>query len=275
VSLLPQPTGSGRGLVLRRWPAGETSVVVSALIDGCGLMRLLGKGARQPRSRLRSLVEPGRLVDLEFSLYRDRDLQYLRGGGLVLDPLAGAITLERTAYLQSALELVDRCRPGHGHEEGLFPLCQSFVQVLSCADAGREVGLFYAFEIALLGLLGLRPQLEACTRCGVGGPDLVDGVHWLSPAAGGLVCGPCGAHGQVVGARPLSASLLEIWPQLAAAPDLWPNVDLPRPAAREWGIMLHRFLAYHLPGYRLPSALQLLRSRPDREMERPCKEDRA
>jgi DNA repair protein RecO (recombination protein O) len=265
VSLLPRPSGSGRGLILRRWPAGETSAVVSALIDGFGLVRLLGKGARLARSRLRPLVEPGRLVDLEFSLYSDRDLQYLRGGGLVLDPLAGSPTLEKTAYLLSTLELVDRCRPGDGHEAGLFALCQAFVQALSCAGAGSEAGLFYAFEIGLLELLGLRPQMEACVRCGTGEPAMGDRTHWLHPAAGGLVCGACAARGQVVGALPLTAEHRRVWSGMAAAPDRWPEAGMPRRMTRDWGVMLHRFLAYHLPGYRLPAALQLLRAARERE----------
>ena len=33
---------------------------------------------------------------------------------------------------------------------------------------------------------------------------------------------------------------------------------------REAGALLHRFLGYHLPGYRLPAALDLLRARKDR-----------
>jgi len=32
---------------------------------------------------------------------------------------------------------------------------------------------------------------------------------------------------------------------------------------REVGALLHRFLGYHLPGYRLPAALDLLRARKD------------
>lgn len=274
MSLLPRPTGSGRGLILRRWPAGETSAVVSALIDGHGLVRLVGKGARLARSRLRSLVEPGRLVDLEFSLYPGRELQYLRGGGLVLDPLAGSPTLERTAYLLSALELVDRLRPGDGQEEGLFELCQAFVQALSCAGAGREAGLFYAFEIGLLELLGLQPQMEACVRCGTGAASMAERVGWLSPAAGGLVCGACAAGGQIVGALSLTAMHLAIWTDLAAAPASWPEACLPREMVRDWGIMLHRFLAYHLPGYRLPAALQLLRVGRRRGSGRFSEEDR-
>lgn len=274
MSLLPQPTGSGRAVILRRWPAGESSLVASALVEGHGLLRLLAKGARQPRSRLRPLVEPGRLADLEFSLYRDRDLQYLRGGCLVLDPLAGAARLEQSAYLQAAVELVDRCQPGHGHESGLFRLCQAYLQVLSSAAAGCEAGLFYAFEVALLDLLGMRPLLEACTRCGRGAAQLRAGGHWLSPAAGGLVCGSCAAQGAGAGATPLGEAHLAAWSTIAAAPDAWPTEALPRALARDWGVVLHRFLACHLPGYRLPAALLLLKARSFATADRPGKEDR-
>ena len=260
MSILPRPAASDRGLVLRTWPTGETSVIASVLTAEHGLLRLMAKGARQTRSRLRSLVQPGRLADLEFSLVPDRDLQYLRGGGLILDPLAGAATLERTAYLLAALEIVDRCRPGHGHEAGLFVLCQDYVQVLSCADPGRAAALYYAFEVALLDLQGMRPLLEACTQCGRDRDRLADGALWLSPAAGGLVCADCATGGAAAGARPLTASALALWGDLAAAPAVWPRAALARSDARDWGVMLHRFLEYHLPGYRLPTALDLLRA---------------
>ena len=36
--------------------------------------------------------------------------------------------------------------------------------------------------------------------------------------------------------------------------------DPARPVRREVGGALHRFLGYHLPGYRLPTALDLLRA---------------
>jgi len=260
VSVLPRPAASGRGLVLRIWPTGETSVIASALTAEHGLVRLMAKGARQTRSRLRSLVQPGHLADLEFSLDPDRDLQYLRGGSLVLDPLADSATLERTAYLLAALEIVDRCRPGHGHEAGLFALCEDYVQVLSCADTGREAALYYAFEIALLDLQGVRPQLEDCTQCARDRDDLAGGALWLSPAAGGLVCADCATGGGAAGARPLTDAALGVWNELASAPQGWPALDMSRSIARDWGVMLHRFLEYHLPGYRLPTALDLLRA---------------
>jgi DNA repair protein RecO (recombination protein O) len=260
VSVLPRPAASDRGVVLRVWPTGETSSVASVLTAEHGLVRLLAKGARQTRSRLRPLVQPGRLVELEFSLDPARELQFLRGGGLLRDPLAAAPTLEKSAYLQAALELVDRCRPGHGHEAGLFPLCHGFLEVLSCAGPGREAALFYAFETALLELLGTGPELAGCVHCGRDRDDLAGGGLWFSPAGGGLVCGDCARAQGVAGARPLTAESLALWPELTAAPRRWPDRTLPRAVARDWGVMLHRFLEYHLPGYRLPAALALLRA---------------
>jgi len=269
VSVLPLPVGSGRGLILRVWPNGESSIIASVLTREEGLLRLMAKGARQTRSRLRPLVQPGHLADLEFSLDPSRDLQYLRGGSLILDPLAQAPTLEKSAYLQASLEIVDRCRPGHGHEAGLFDLCQDFVQVLSSADKGCEAALYYAFEAALLDLQGVRPLLEACTQCADGLDDLADGTLWLSPSAGGLVCSRCAGQGAAAGARPLTEDILAAWPALARAPEHWPSEPLPRAVARGWGVMLHRFLEYHLPGYRLPAALDLLRARRPKASDQP------
>ncbi|MEZ4387645.1 MAG: DNA repair protein RecO [Candidatus Krumholzibacteriia bacterium] len=260
MSVLPRPTGSSRALVLRTWPSGETSLVASVLTHEHGMVRLIAKGARQERSRLRPLLQPGRLADLEYSLEPGRDLQYLRGGALVLDPLVRSPRLETTSYLQAALEIVDRCRPGDGHEAGLFALCHDFVQVLSCADAGCEVAVFYAFEAALLDLQGVRPRLEACTQCDRALDEVRGGALWLSPAAGGLVCAACADGEALAGARPLAAATLAVWPELGEAPAAWPDRPLARGVARDWGVMLHRFLEYHLPAYRLPSALELLRA---------------
>jgi recombinational DNA repair protein (RecF pathway) len=197
----------------------------------------------------------------------------------VLDPLQGLATLERSACLLGALEIIDRCRPGDGHETGLFALCEAFVQVLSCADAGREMAHFYAFEIALLDLMGVRPRVASCTQCDRARVEGVGEGLWLSPAAGGLVCSRCvkasAASGGFAEARPLTAAALAAWADLAAAPRTWPRAPLARTVAHDWGVMLHRFLEYHLPGYRLPAALALLRARPE-GVDRPtAEEDRA
>jgi DNA repair protein RecO (recombination protein O) len=261
MSLLPQPLGVGPALVLRVWPTGETSVVVSLLTAHYGAVRAIAKGARLAQSRLQPLVQPGRLIDVEVTLTAGRDLQFLRGGELQLDPLAVGATLERSVYLQAALEIVDRARPGDDRQEDLFRLCEEFVRVLSSAVAGSESAVYCAFEVALLEWQGIRPQLGACVQCERTLATVLDDGTWLDPAAGGLVCGVCRVRTAAAGARPLTAPMLAAWPDIAAAPQHWPARAWARPVAREWSILLHRFLEYHLPGYRLPAALDLLRPR--------------
>lgn len=79
MGVLPKPTAHGPALVLRVWPCRETSVIASLLTRDHGFVKVLARGVRQPGSRLRPLVEPGRLIEAEFSLDAERDLQFLRG----------------------------------------------------------------------------------------------------------------------------------------------------------------------------------------------------
>ena len=200
MSVVAKPVAASRAVVLRTWPTGETSVIAALLTEAHGYVRVIAKGARGARSALRPLVQPGRLVDIEFGLQPERELQYLKGGQLLLDPLLTANSLERTAYLLSALEIVDRCRPSGVTETRLFDLCRRFMEVLSSDDAGAEAPLFYAFELALLRLQGTAPVLDRCVSCD-GDPARAGTGLRFSPAAGGVVCGGCVAADPENGGR--------------------------------------------------------------------------
>lgn len=261
MSLLNQPSTGTEALVLRTWACGETSVIASILTRDHGFVKVLAKAARRPRSQLRPLVEPGRLVNLEFSLNPGRDLQFLRGGSVLLDPLGAQATLESTAFLQAALELIDRSRPVVSVEEDqdsgvLFAVCEAFVRVLSCPSCLAPAMLFFALEWELLALHGMAPELGACTSCGQSNTE----TWWFSPADGGVVCGACAQAGRAVDAQPLARGTfksLQALAQYGVACDVSEPDD--RPLRRDLGTVLHRFLGYHLPGYRLPAALDLLR----------------
>lgn len=270
MSVLTRPSAATDALVLRAWPCGETSVIASLLTRELGFVKVLAKAARRPRSRLRPLVEPGRLLNVEFGLDPARELQYLRGGSVLLDPLAEGATLERSAYLLAALELVDRCRPaaagpGQGGEEHLFAICEEFLAVLSSATCRLPAVLFFALEWRLLERHGMAPQVDLCSCCGADTARPDTGSAWFQSAEGGLVCGRCTAGGAAAGARPVGQGTLDLLRRLgdgSLAGAVLPEVE---PATRrEAGILLHRFLGYHLPGYRLPAALDLLRAGKDR-----------
>jgi DNA repair protein RecO (recombination protein O) len=273
MSVLPQPSVSCDSLVLRAWPCGETSVIASLLTRDHGYVKVIAKAARRPQSRLRALVEPGRLVAVEFSWDSRRELQYLRGGSVEWDALGPGVTLEQSAFLQSALELVDRCRPAAGTDADtgdhtaatdLFGICDRFIRVLSSPSCPRPDLAFFAFEWQLLDRHGVAPEVAGCTSCGRAQAELQAHGMWFSPAEGGAICGTCAAGDGVNRGKPLGAAALKIFERMASGRlDLAGPAAFERPLRREVGAHLHNFLGYHLPGYRLPAALDLLRARKD------------
>ena len=263
MSVLSRPVAGTDALVLRVWPCGETSVVASLLTRDEGFVKVLAKAARRPRSRLRPLVEPGRLVHAEFSLDPARELQYLRGGEVRLDTLGPEATLERAAYLLGALELVDRCRPLSGNVgtvAELFGVCEEFLGVLSSRTCREPALLFFGLEWRLLAEHGTAPQVMDCVCCG-GGDRIETGHPRFDPAEGGLVCHVCCGAGAAAAGRPVSREALTVLRQLGSLglAELGAT-DLAPARRREVGALLHRFLGYHLPGYKLPTALDLLRA---------------
>lgn len=265
MSLLPKPTVGSEAWVLRAWPCGETSVIASLLTRDHGYVRVMAKGARGPRSQLRPFVEPGRLVSVEFSWDPSRELQYLRSGSVLMDSLTGSPTLEGTAYLLAALELADRCRPIQGSRDDrtageVFVICEEFLRVLSSGACSDPALLFFAFEMELLQRHGVTPEVAACVSCGKKSEEMQESVLWFRPADGGLVCGECVQMGDASGGKPLGKEALACL-RLLSDSGLDTPVDQPlaRGLRRQIGAHLHRFMGYHMPGYRLPSALDLLR----------------
>lgn len=266
MGVLAKPTAHTPALVLRTFSCGETSCIASLLTRDQGFVKVMAKGVRARGSRLRSLVEPGRLVEVDFSLDPARDLQYLRGGHVTLDPMSEDASLEKSAFLLGALELIDRCRPldqgpGPAFTPELFAICEEFVRVLSSASCRGPALLFFAFEWELLARHGMAPEIDSCISCGTSLADLAGTTLWFSPGEGGLLCDDCSRQG-VTGKKPLGPAALAILGDLAHH-GLQQDVAQPlsRTMRREVGAALHQFLGYHLPGYRLPTALELLRKR--------------
>ena len=248
--VLPWPMVVSPSLVLRAWPAGESGVVAALLTERLGPVRVLARGARRPRSRLSPLVQPGRWIEAEHTWREGRDLQYLRGGEVVRDLLAGA-SLEQTAYLLAALELVERSQRGEDGDPAVYALCRRWLPVLSSSATAAAV--FYRFELLLLAAHGTAPRLDRCLE---GGRELADeGTVVLAVAQGGCLCRRCAGRG---GGREIAGGLRDVLARLAdpQAPPPELNADRRRAA----GVLLHHLLARHLPGYRLPAALALLRA---------------
>src|SRR5512146_1383423 len=130
------PPLSSEALVLRSFPLGETSKVVVFLTRERGKLRAVAKGARGPRPRYRSALEPLSEVRASFhgrqgaELYRLGECELLRSAFA-----AGARGVEQSAALSYFAELLDAFAQEGEPDDVLYRLARA---VLGAAEDGKE-----------------------------------------------------------------------------------------------------------------------------------------
>lgn len=145
-------------------------------------------------------------------------------------------TLEGIAHAGYACELVAALAPERMANRRLFRLLTAYLEQLDRYPANRSDRHF--FEINLLNILGYRPPLESCCRCG----DRLGhhGGSWSGGEEGGICCPSCGRGGARLGGESIAALLQSL------ATGRFGQVVFPERSLAEAGAYLEASLADHL-----------------------------
>jgi DNA repair protein RecO (recombination protein O) len=174
-------------LVLRVVDFGESDRIVHLLTPDAGRLAAIAKGARRSVRRF-----PGTL-DV-FHQLRVQVAERRRPGSLARLEQARLVgwfpglrsDATRFALGCFVLELLDRLAPENAHPQDARRLFRFALEALALVErAPADARLRVLLELVALDALGLRPELEACVRCG-GGPPA-----GFLVAEGGVVCGTC------------------------------------------------------------------------------------
>ena len=152
-------------LVLRTYNLAEADRIVLCFTRSSGLIRAVAKGARRMRSRFGAAFEPFTLIRLGFHEKENRELVAISNAEILRSNFSVASQPEIAEVLGYIAELVTEFAPPHEANEKLFRM------VVACVDALAEepaaVGLIPRyFEVWLLRLAGLFPELQDCAECG-------------------------------------------------------------------------------------------------------------
>jgi DNA repair protein RecO (recombination protein O) len=193
-------------LVLRTYAMGETSAVVVLLTRERGKLRAVAKGARGPRPRYRSALEP--LSEVRVELYGRQGTDLYRLGDCDLLRSAFHATsrgLDAALAVPYCAELLDALSPEGEVDDNVYRLGRA---VVAGAAAGQDVpALLRYLEAWLLRLAGLYPQLDRCAGCG---NALYPAERRYSAPAHGFVCGCVASGGPVLPAAAV-AFLEDAW----------------------------------------------------------------
>ncbi len=199
--MAPPRTYQCEALTLKKATFGEADLMVTLYTREYGKLRAVAKGARRSTSKLVGHLEP--LTQLRLALAKGRNL----------DIITQAQVLESFTPLKENLEAVSQglyvaeLTDGFGAEDNPnAPLYRLALETLHSLEQnpGNEIPLRY-FELHLLRVSGLMPELQICVECG---RDLEPEGHRFSPNVGGALCPECNPSDANV--RPLSLRALKV-----------------------------------------------------------------
>jgi DNA repair protein RecO (recombination protein O) len=187
-------------VVLRHSDWGEADRILGLFTLEMGKLRVIAKGVRKVRSRKAGHLEPFTRSTLQLAYSRDLPIITQAETLAAYLPLHDDILL--TTYAAYVVELLDRFTYEEGENRGLFHLLTDTLGRLCLPEADPELTVRY-YEMRLLDLVGFRPQLFHCLRCG---KPIQAEDQYFSTALGGALCPTCGPDQP--GARPISLNAL-------------------------------------------------------------------
>jgi DNA repair protein RecO len=161
---------SATGLVLRTRPLTETSLIVHWLTPTLGRLATVAKGALRPKSNFRGKLDLFYLAEFSFARSQRSELHTLREVSLKETHRA---LRQELGYLQQAsycAALIEQTTETETPLAEVFELITQFLRALPSRPP--EPQKILTFEIKLLNLLGLQPDLDQ-TRLSPGAREIV------------------------------------------------------------------------------------------------------
>jgi DNA repair protein RecO (recombination protein O) len=175
-----------QGVVLRYINRNEADRLLILLSPELGKIMVLARGCRKPKSRFLAASQLFCYADLILQPYRDI---YIMNQAEVKNSYFDIRNdLDRLSYATYIVNLTEEAATTG---ESNFPLFRLLLQGLTFISYGdrdpSELNLIY--ELKLMDLMGYRPVLDSCIRCG----DSPTGRLSFSVEYGGTLCGNCSA----------------------------------------------------------------------------------
>jgi DNA repair protein RecO (recombination protein O) len=184
-------------IVLARMDYGEADRILTIYTPRHGKFRVIAKGSRRPLSKMGPHLEYCARTRLD--LARGRELDVVTAAETVDGHPGLQADLDAFGHACHCCEMLDRLTQDRQENEAAFDLLASSLRLLSDGVDPFHVARHY--ELALLTILGYRPELYRCVSCGA---ELMAEANAFSSRRGGMLCPRC--RGADAGSRPLTVN---------------------------------------------------------------------
>lgn len=243
-------------IVLRHSDWGEADRLLGLYTLEMGKVRAIAKGVRKLRSRKAGHLEPFTRASL--LLARGRDMLLITQAETLDAHMPIQDSLIMIGYASYVIELLDRFTYEEGENRALYRLLSDTLDRL-CTEPDTPLVVRY-YEIRLLDLLGFRPHLFSCARCG---KEIHAEDQFFSAEEGGVLCPNCGRG--TPGSRPVSMLALKYLRHLQRSTySQAARAQISQSTNREMENLVQHYLTYLLErGLNTPAFLRRMKSEVD------------
>ena len=227
---MANPLYRDTGVVLRTYKLGEADRIVVLMTEHHGKVRAVAKGVRKTMSKFGARLEP--LSHVRLLMYQGRELDIVSQADSVetLAPLVG--DLDHLTNGLAIVEAVDQMALDREPSPQLYRMLVGALRTVASRSGPLVVPAFYW---KLLASEGVRPELDACVRCGA-----TESLVAFDVAEGGVLCRSC-RTGASISSEALDVTRMILGGRLNEA------LDLPAsPVTHEVAAHANRALEHHL-----------------------------
>src|SRR5262249_7445258 len=220
-------------LILRTYPFHEADLLVTLFTRSEGKIRGVAKAAKRSKRRFGGALEPLTHVIAHWEEKEKQELARLDSCDILASPLAAEMTYPRVVALSYVSEVLDQLLPDREPSDDIFRLALSVVRHLQSGTVWMPLTYFDLWIVRLIGLL---PDLSHCTTCG----SVLNGNRaFFHPLADGLLC----ARDKRLASSEIAADSRAVAAEMFRAPlEDFASLAWPRPR----GADLRKFLAQRI-----------------------------
>jgi DNA repair protein RecO (recombination protein O) len=154
---------TSEAVVLRTWPLHESDLIVSFFTRDYGRIKGTAKAALRSRKRFGGALEPMTVARAWFVERPRQELVRLDQLEIIRSPLSSPVDQVRMSVLSFFAEVLDQALPEHDPQETVFRL---LVSVLEQTTVENPWAALTYFQLWMVRLMGLLPDIAHCTMCG-------------------------------------------------------------------------------------------------------------
>lgn len=171
------------GVVLKRTAVGDNDVILTVFTSELGVVKASAKGVKSYKNKFSAGT--ALFSYSEFILLKGKDIYRVRSCELLESFYNLSTNIERIAFATYIADLTAYTVKETIADARLLSLLLNTFYLLANSDRNLRL-VKSVYELKLLCYSGLAPQLECCVSCGD-----TEHVDYISPQAGGLLCGEC------------------------------------------------------------------------------------